>query len=595
MIIKTGFAVQMQKTVIDKDQGYQIVTIEKERQQIPVSPSIIETRDEIQLLWQDSDEASIAGKIFVSSITGNTFMKWTLNNSRLSLYGDSSNPLWEEDYYDKKLYMLEDGSLMAYSSFFDVNICEPSSSTPIWTQHFSWLSGIALSPDGSTLYVADEIGGQYHIKSIDIATHETNWDTPINCLCGHFILSGSGNRIVISEYDYVLVIDTEDGTLINQFPNTNQLPPAISGDGSILVFGNYTRMAYVYEYSEVSQTYELLWDFEVEGTGNPWVSSVGVSGDAETIAIGSYVFNPPNGKLYMFNKSSNTPFWSYGDLGDEVSDIDMSYDGSIIAMGSWGPVDNSLPDFYLFKRESNEPIFTINSPGSIEYLDISSDGILCTAGGKAIHSTTPGCGGTLYCMNIDIAPPAPENVVLESNANEITISWDMPDITDLNHFNIYYSINENEFALLDTTSSAIFTYALPNSGYYQFYVTTIDNAEQESEPSEIVVYEYTSIDPDNNLLPIAVRLYQNYPNPFNPETTIQFTTENTEKNTELIIYNIKGQKIRTFNCHPELVEGQSSIIWDGTDENNNPVSSGIYFYKLKNGRYTSTRKMILMK
>jgi len=88
-------------------------------------------------------------------------------------------------------------------------------------------------------------------------------------------------------------------------------------------------------------------------------------------------------------------------------------------------------------------------------------------------------------------------------------------------------------------------------------------------------------------------LSQNHPNPFNPETTISFSlnTENTE-DTELIIYNIKGQKIRQYS----IFNNQSSIIWDGTDENNQPVSSGIYFYKLEvDNQEIATKKCLLLK
>jgi len=41
--------------------------------------------------------------------------------------------------------------------------------------------------------------------------------------------------------------------------------------------------------------------------------------------------------------------------------------------------------------------------------------------------------------------------------------------------------------------------------------------------------------------------------------------------------------------------GQQSVVWDGRDKNNQPVGSGIYFYKLKTGNFEKTRKMILMK
>ena len=90
-----------------------------------------------------------------------------------------------------------------------------------------------------------------------------------------------------------------------------------------------------------------------------------------------------------------------------------------------------------------------------------------------------------------------------------------------------------------------------------------------------------------------VTLLGNYPNPFNPSTTISFTTEHTES-TELIIYNLKGQKVKQL-ISDQLSAGQHSVVWDGRDDHNKPVSSGIYFYKLKAGEYSQTRKMILIK
>ena len=84
----------------------------------------------------------------------------------------------------------------------------------------------------------------------------------------------------------------------------------------------------------------------------------------------------------------------------------------------------------------------------------------------------------------------------------------------------------------------------------------------------------------------------NYPNPFNPSTTIKFnlTAEDAE-NAELVIYNIKGQKIKQFSD----IRNQTSVIWNGTDENNRPVTSGVYFYKLITDSKEETRKMIMVK
>jgi hypothetical protein len=98
---------------------------------------------------------------------------------------------------------------------------------------------------------------------------------------------------------------------------------------------------------------------------------------------------------------------------------------------------------------------------------------------------------------------------------------------------------------------------------------------------------------ENTVPPSVVKLF-NYPNPFNPETTIRFTTENTKKNTELIIYNLKGQKVKTL-IHEVLPAGEHSVIWNGRDSNGKGVGSGIYFYKLKAGDYQKVKKMILIK
>jgi predicted outer membrane repeat protein len=88
--------------------------------------------------------------------------------------------------------------------------------------------------------------------------------------------------------------------------------------------------------------------------------------------------------------------------------------------------------------------------------------------------------------------------------------------------------------------------------------------------------------------------FYNYPNPFNPFTIIKFTTENTEKNTELVIYNLKGQKVKTL-VNEQLQQGGHSIIWNGRDSNGKRVGSGIYFYKLKTGDFQKVKKMILLR
>ncbi len=99
------------------------------------------------------------------------------------------------------------------------------------------------------------------------------------------------------------------------------------------------------------------------------------------------------------------------------------------------------------------------------------------------------------------------------------------------------------------------------------------------------------------------QLEQNYPNPFNPSTVISFYF-NTEYNgqaesTELLICNNRGQLVKSHNLSFDSSQNDIGIsysyIWNGTDNKNQPVPSGMYFYTLKAGDFSQTRKMILIK
>lgn len=103
---------------------------------------------------------------------------------------------------------------------------------------------------------------------------------------------------------------------------------------------------------------------------------------------------------------------------------------------------------------------------------------------------------------------------------------------------------------------------------------------------------------DNPALPSFPVQISNYPNPFNPQTTISFSLPAADQNTDLSIYNVKGQCIRSFNINPENDKTDSEsyeIIWDGTDQNGHPVSSGVYFYQLKSPHFRKSSKMLLLK
>jgi hypothetical protein len=93
--------------------------------------------------------------------------------------------------------------------------------------------------------------------------------------------------------------------------------------------------------------------------------------------------------------------------------------------------------------------------------------------------------------------------------------------------------------------------------------------------------------------PKVITLYQNYPNPFNPVSRISLYIPEAML-IELAIYDARGNRVRTLAA-TECIAGHHSYLWDGADSHGNPVSSGVYFYRLQAGGKKLTKKMILLK
>lgn len=94
-------------------------------------------------------------------------------------------------------------------------------------------------------------------------------------------------------------------------------------------------------------------------------------------------------------------------------------------------------------------------------------------------------------------------------------------------------------------------------------------------------------------LPQSFALEQNYPNPFNASTAIQYQLPEASE-VRLIVCNLLGQEVRRLADGKEKA-GYHVALWDGRDEDGKPVGSGIYLYRLKAGRFSETRKALLVR
>lgn len=134
-------------------------------------------------------------------------------------------------------------------------------------------------------------------------------------------------------------------------------------------------------------------------------------------------------------------------------------------------------------------------------------------------------------------------------------------------------------------------------------ILELEAEEYYGSAPDMGAYEFgfVGIDDNEEIPNSKLSLGQNYPNPFNPSgagrsptTRIDFSLP-IQAEVELTIYNTKGQKVRTL-AHNEYSKGNHSFSWNGEDNSDKSVSSGIYYYKLKvNGNTEAVKKCLLLK
>jgi hypothetical protein len=187
------------------------------------------------------------------------------------------------------------------------------------------------------------------------------------------------------------------------------------------------------------------------------------------------------------------------------------------------------------------------------------------------------------------------NLSYSVNEAQLNLNWQIPVEPEFAPigYRVYRRLNAGDFELYAEVIQNSFAETLSDLGTYKFYITSL-YANGESTESNIIGFSYpntSNLDP--NQIPLITKLYNNYPNPFNPTTNIAFSIK-TQGNVKLSVYNLKGQLVKTL-ANTSMAAGQHSVVWNGTDNNNRSVGSGIYLYRLETKDYTQTRKAMLMK
>ncbi len=198
-------------------------------------------------------------------------------------------------------------------------------------------------------------------------------------------------------------------------------------------------------------------------------------------------------------------------------------------------------------------------------------------------------------------PPAPTGLVLGNEGEYDEAPWlYWNSSAGATSYKVYRRFDGGSWVYVATTSYLGYddygaTVNWDSDYWLEYYVTAV-NAGGESGPSNIVGdwgYLEKKID-----IPRTFALEPNYPNPFNPATTIRYDLPEASR-VSLVIYNIAGQEVRSWNLHEQA--GHKQVVWGGKDRDGSLAPAGIYIYRLvansieSDEHFAASRKMLLLK
>lgn len=170
--------------------------------------------------------------------------------------------------------------------------------------------------------------------------------------------------------------------------------------------------------------------------------------------------------------------------------------------------------------------------------------------------------------------------VLRNNVNSLNSAFQIPSLIMATN-----TSNETSYAFTDQEVEPGNTY------FYWLQAMELNGESNFHGPISVVINNNN--DTPTPIIPKVTELRDAYPNPFNPRTYIPYTLKEAGL-VKIEIFNLKGQVIWSETTNHSAA-GYFQTNWDGKDVNGNAVSSGVYYYRMTSSKYTSSKKVVLMK
>jgi hypothetical protein len=300
---------------------------------------------------------------------------------------------------------------------------------------------------------------------------------------------------------------------------------------------------------------------------------------------------------YVLTK--NNHYYSH----DGMAAGDVNGNGYVDLIVSSSQLDE---EYFYYGRDSlfSEPDIIFPFRGLCTFGDLNGDEIedLATTQGVYFGNTD---FDTLLDLHIESSPQAVGQINRDAYGDLVVYAYDpggmglvyvylggteMDTIPDWGVLGQYWGGLGTAIAAADLNNDGVDELILGEPFYFfgsnkgRVYIYSGDTAFVSVEDEE-----------EEHILPHQLTLEQNYPNPFNANTVIRYSLDvSRSTHTTLKIYNILGEEVRTL-VDKRQSKGEYQVSWNGKDNHGKEVASGIYFYRLRVGDRSETRKLLLLK
>jgi len=420
----------------------------------------------------------------------------------------------------------------------------------------------------------------------------------------------------------------------NQSPNTpTNIAPA---DGEFNVFLTSTLQSSIFSDPDNGDTHQASqWQITTTSGNysNPVYDSGVDTGNKISISIPAGILNNSTTYYWHVRHQDNNSTWSNYSIETSFTtcfSIDLNCDGKIdindLAMiaQTWGstvdePTYNTQHDF--------------DKNGEIDIFDVLT--IANHFGEEAPFVAPP--GNFPHVVTVAVRTQPPKTRLGDKLIIDLVVSHQIP--LQAVEFHFSYDASRLSFqqadipafkALSDSQKSVVLlgpsidkakgliAYGgialVKNNHEFSSVLSSLEFIAQQTGKIDLELTDVKLIDTQGRTVPVAVHnqaqvriepsppkdsaLGQNYPNPFNPETWIPFKLA-TDDQVIINIYNIKGQVVKRLDLGYKnagyYLDKTSAAHWDGRSQAGEQVSSGLYFYTIKAGNFTATRRLIMIK